>query len=195
MNETDLEKGRKAERIVEDLFREAGFNVIKYGYENTVPELTPRNNGSIIKGKAGDYIRHQPDFIVVNNHNEAFFVEVKFRSKYILPDREIFPYPNCFVVLLDKKYIQAQSTYYLFNKNRNFERLNEMPPFKSISSVLIGKYVQRLRRELGDETLGKQIKGKLIKKLFGEDIVKPKTAPVKVIRKKRRRFSKIRYRK
>lgn len=188
MDRNDLEAGRKAERIVEDLFREAGFKVVKYGYEYTVPELTPKNFGSLIKGRAGDYIRHQPDFIIVNPYGEAFFVEVKFRSSYIQPEREIFPYPNCYVILLDKNFIHSQSTYYLFNKHQDFYRLNDMPPFKNISSELIYKYVKRLRRELGDETLGKQIKEKIIKTIFGEEIKKPKAEAVTVIREERRHF-------
>ncbi|MFC1742293.1 hypothetical protein ACFL3V_07195, partial [Nanoarchaeota archaeon] len=73
-----MTKGKKAEKLIADLFKEAGFKVIKYGYEHTVKELADRYN--LIKGPAAQYIRHQPDFIVVNKKNEAFFIEVKHRS-------------------------------------------------------------------------------------------------------------------
>ena len=74
-----MQKGKLAENIVKDMFKEAGFKVINQGYEYTVPALVDRYNP--IQGKATEYIRHQPDFIVVNKRNEAFFVEVKFRTE------------------------------------------------------------------------------------------------------------------
>ena len=157
-----MEKGRTAERIVANLFKEAGFKVYKYGYEYTLPKLADRTNP--IKGRAAEYIRHQPDFIVVNGGNEAFFVEVKFRSSQIVPDKEIFPYPNCYVVLLTKDYILAQSTRYLFDKGAHFAPIVMMPPFSNIPRTILMKYVSKVRRELGDETISGQVLGKLVSK-------------------------------
>jgi hypothetical protein len=167
------EKGRKAEKIVGDLFKEAGFKVVKYGYEYTVPELTYEKNGNkVIKGKAAEYIRHQPDFIVVNDMNEAFFIEVKHRSSQIFPDKDIFPYPNCYVVLLTKDFILAQSTSKLFSQKESFEYLTNMPPFKNIPKDLILKYIKKLRRTLGDESLKGQLLEKWIKKITGKSLIK-----------------------
>ncbi len=175
-----MEKGRAAEKIVSDLFEEAGFKVIKYGYEYTVRELADKSN--LIQGKAAEYIRHQPDFIVVNKRNEAFFVEVKHRSKTIMPDREIFNYPNCYVVLLTKGHILAQSTKFLFQKRVTFGLLTDMPPFSSIPPSLIEKYILRIRRELGDDTLVEQFMGAFIAKLTNRNLPLKPADRVNIIR-------------
>lgn len=51
-------KGLKAEKIVADMFKEAGYEVVKYGYEYTTPQLTKKKRGRTIKGKVGHFIRH-----------------------------------------------------------------------------------------------------------------------------------------
>lgn len=171
-----LMKGQKAERIVAGLFREAGFEVINYGYEHTVPELLPERQDGVIKGKAAEYIRHQPDFVVVDKDNNAFFVEVKFRASEINPKKEIFPYPNCYVVLLTKDYILAQSTTNIFKSKGKlrFRYLNSFRPFKKISNQLIYKYTLKTRRALGEETWHGQQIARLFKKHTNHTIVRPK---------------------
>lgn len=184
-------KGLIAENIVRDMFLEAGFEVIHYGYEYTLPKLTKRAK---IEGKAGEYIRHQPDFIVINKSNEAFFVEVKFRSYKIDIDKEIFPYPNCYIVLLTKDYILAQSTRYLFKKSYNFMPITRMPPFKEIPSKVIYKYVRKVRRQLGDDTLSQQVLGSIVKKFTNLELVEKPSKGIKVIKPLKKRFRKRRYR-
>jgi len=174
-----MQKGKIAEKIVGDMFKEAGFKVVKYGYEHTVKTLADKNN--LIKGRAADYIRHQPDFIVVNKNNEAFFVEVKHRSKAIMPSREIFPYPNCYVVLLTKGAILAQSTHFLFNKRASFGLLVDMPPFKDIPFPIIEKYIMKLRRQLGDDTLVKQFMGKLVERMTNRTLPVKPADPITII--------------
>jgi hypothetical protein len=164
-------KGLKAEKIVGDMFKEAGYEVVKYGYEHTVPELTRKKRGRTIKGKVGEFIRHQPDFIIVNDNDQAFFIEVKFRSNYIKPERDIYPYPNCFVILLDKNYIYAQSTNYLFNRGGDFIYLRHFPMFRSVTEKIIDKYEKKLQRVLGDDTWAKQKGADAIKSLTGRKLV------------------------
>ncbi len=190
-----MQKGKKAEKIVSDMFKEAGFKVVKYGYEYTVSELADRNN--LIKGRAAEYIRHQPDFIIVNKENEAFFIEVKFRSTKIVPEKDIFPYPNCYVVLLSKSFILAQSTKYLFQYGARFQPITKLPPFKDIPYTIIKKYVDRVRRDLGDDTLSSQLLGKLVENYTNLDVKRKTTPIIQVIKKhkrKKKRYSK-RYRK
>jgi len=183
----NMRKGKIAEKIVEGMFKEAGFKVIRYGYEYTVPELADKSN--LINGKAGKYIRHQPDFIVVNGRNEAFFVEVKHRSKKIIPEKEIFPYPNCYVLLLTKRAILAQSTNYLFSRKENFKLITDMPPFKNIPKTIIMKYVKKLRRLLGDETLTGQFIEKYVEKLTRKKLQEP-IDDFEVIRERRKKRGK-----
>jgi hypothetical protein len=168
----NMEKGKTAEKIIENMFKEAGFKVIKYGYEYTVPGLADGRNP--IQGLASQYIRHQPDFIVVNKRNEAFFVEVKFRTEGILKNKDLFPYPNCYVLLLTRDMIMAQSTKYLYKRGVNFQNITKMPPFAKIPYDIIDKYVKKLRRTLGDETfIGQKVEG-IVKKITGKKMQGPK---------------------
>jgi len=75
-----LIKGKIAEVIFQQMFCEAGgYNVIPFGYENIIPELSQYKGES--KGVA-DSIRHAPDFALIsNNKKEVCLVEVKFRRK------------------------------------------------------------------------------------------------------------------
>ncbi len=157
-----MQKGKTAENIVKEMFESAGFKVIRYGYEHTVPSLADKEN--LITGRASDYIRHQPDLIVVNEHNEAFFVEVKFRS-YKIADREIFNYPNCYVILLTKYGIYAQSTRFIHKIGSPFVHLNKMPPFRNIPQSIIETSEWKLRRKLGNETLISQLGEMVVEKI------------------------------
>ena len=175
MNTENFANGKIAEKIVRDLFVEAGFKVINYGYEYTVPELADRNN--LIKGPSANFIRHQPDFIVVNDKNEAFFVEVKFRKQGKIKKEHMFNYPSAYVVFLTQDFILAQSLKNIYREGDNFNLLNRITPFSKIPNSLIYKYVRIVRRKLGKETLTGQmvekLAEKLVKKKFWNEITKP----------------------
>jgi len=107
MIEDNLVKGKKAEKIVEQMFRESRFKVIKAGYENTFKELADRFN--LIQGPAAKYIRHHPDFIVVDKFNNAYLIEVKYRRFGIINQEDMFNYPETQVILLTKDSMHCQS--------------------------------------------------------------------------------------
>ena len=167
-----MQIGKTAERIVQELFEKAGFKVIKYGYEYTVPRLANRKKKII--GEAANYIRHQPDFIVVNNKNEAFFVEVKFRSGGIIKKEHMFNYPSCYVVFLTTEFILGQRLDKIYKYGDNFEMLNSLAPFKNIPSKLIAKYVNKTRRILGNESLFGQWTTKIFEKITKRKLRVPK---------------------
>lgn len=77
----DLIKGRIAETIFEQMFRESGrLTILKFGYENTSPELAQFQH-RLKNKKILDKIRHAPDFLLITeDKTEAYFIEVKFRS-------------------------------------------------------------------------------------------------------------------
>ena len=79
----ELLKGRIAETIFEQMFGEAGcFTILKFGYENILPEIAHHQN--FINGKQTlEIIRRAPDFAVIDNHskkNQVFLIEVKFQK-------------------------------------------------------------------------------------------------------------------
>jgi len=79
----DLIKGKIAEVIFEQMFREAGeYTVIPFGYENIVPELTQCKKFSKAQ-KVIDNIRHSPDFVLISQSKESvYLVEVKYSSEF-----------------------------------------------------------------------------------------------------------------
>lgn len=179
MKQDTMEIGRTAEKIVEDLFEEAGFEVIPYGYEYLLPKLANKNN--LIKGMAADYIRHQPDFIVINKKNEAVFVEVKFRKTAQIKKEHLFDYPKTYLIFLTPRYIYSQNLSDLREKKEKLVYLNEVEPFKEIPPKLIWKYVKKVRRLLGQETLKGQILEEFIETHVGKRFQQPKEIEPEII--------------
>ncbi len=78
----DLIKGKIAEEIFEQMFREKGaFTVIPFGYEKTVPELINCGKSDNAK-KVKKNISSSPDFILISQNKESvYLVEVKYLAK------------------------------------------------------------------------------------------------------------------
>ncbi len=78
----DLIKGKIAEVIFEQMFREAGeFTILRLGYEYTTPELAQYQNLIRIK-RVLENLRHTPDFALISHDkSRVFIVEVKYRTK------------------------------------------------------------------------------------------------------------------
>ncbi|MFH1065000.1 MAG: hypothetical protein V1734_00655 [Nanoarchaeota archaeon] len=104
-------KGRIAETLIEELFLSLGFNVFRYGMENTVPGVMKLLKG--VRSDVADTIRKMPDFVIQSpKTNEVFFVEVKFRAdgKFLFKDiPEDYPFENAFFVVVSKKHIKCLS--------------------------------------------------------------------------------------
>lgn len=87
----NLVKGRIAETIFEQMFRDAGcFTILAFGYENVLPELAHRQN-EINFAETMEIIRRAPDFAVIDNKShDVHLVEVKYmanpKSEWILRD-------------------------------------------------------------------------------------------------------------
>lgn len=104
-------KGRIAETIVEQLFISLGFQVFKYGMENSIPGITDLLKG--VRGDVAKNIRQMPDLVVFKN-GEAHFIEVKFRKNGRLALKDIekygdYPFENALFVLLSPKHIKCIS--------------------------------------------------------------------------------------
>lgn len=75
----DLIKGRIAEVIFEQMFRESGqFTILRFGYEYTMPELAQYRR--TLKKEVVEDISNAPDFALISqSKKELYLVEVKFR--------------------------------------------------------------------------------------------------------------------
>ncbi len=102
-------KGRIAETLIQELFLTLGYNVFRYGMENTIPGIMELLKGS--HSEVALQIRKMPDFVIQNPHTKEFyFVEVKFRTseKFNFKDLDKnYPYENVYIVLVSKKHIKC----------------------------------------------------------------------------------------
>jgi hypothetical protein len=75
----NLIKGKIAEIIFDQMFRTTRqFDIIPFGYENTLPELAQYNEDLEVQ-KVLENIKHSPDFVLISrNKRQAFLVEVKY---------------------------------------------------------------------------------------------------------------------
>ena len=102
-------KGRIAETLIQELFLSLGYNVFRYGMENTIPGIM-----ELLKGVRSDValeIRRMPDFVMQNpKTKDVHFVEVKFRASGEFRYKDLpvnYPYENAFIVLVSKKHIKC----------------------------------------------------------------------------------------
>ena len=100
-------KGRIAETLIEELFLSLGWNVFRYGMENTVPGIMKLLKG--IKSEVAETIRKMPDFVIQNPRtDEVFFIEVKFRAseeyslRNVEEDYKEYPFEMLFLLLYPK---------------------------------------------------------------------------------------------
>jgi len=104
-------KGRIAEALIEELFLALGYNVFRYGMENTVPGIMELLKG--VKSDVAKNIRRMPDFVVQHPHRkDVFFVEVKFRAEEIFSRKDLakdYPFTNCYFIIVSKKHIKCIS--------------------------------------------------------------------------------------
>ena len=80
-------KGRMAETLFEELMRQSGNIVYRFGYEAIMQNLSQLEGSFDRNSEVGEKIRAIPDFIVIDKNGEPSFVEVKFRWK---PDEEVY---------------------------------------------------------------------------------------------------------
>lgn len=107
----NLIKGRIAETIIEELFLSLGFQVFKYGMENTIPGIMDLLKG--VKDDVAMEIKRMPDLVVYKD-GQANFIEVKFRASGEFKLKDIdkkgdYPYQNALIVLVSKKHIKCIS--------------------------------------------------------------------------------------
>lgn len=102
-------KGRIAETLIQELFLSLGYNVFRYGMENTIPGIMELLKG--VRSDVAQEIRRMPDFVMQNpKTKDVYFVEVKFRAteEFRLKDLpKNYPYENAYIILVSKKHIKC----------------------------------------------------------------------------------------
>ena len=102
-------KGRIAETLIQELFLSLGYNVFRYGMENTIPGIMELLKG--VRSEVAQDIRQMPDFVMQNpKSKDVYFVEVKFRASEQLSLKDLgknYPYENAYIILVSKKHIKC----------------------------------------------------------------------------------------
>lgn len=102
-------KGRIAETLIQELFLSLGYNVFRYGMENTIPGIMELLKG--VRSDVAQEIRRMPDFVMQNpKTKEVYFVEVKFRASEEFTIKNLpknYPYENAYIILVSKKHIKC----------------------------------------------------------------------------------------
>lgn len=102
-------KGRIAETLIQELFLSLGYNVFRYGMENTIPGIMELLKG--VRSDVAQEIRRMPDFVIQEPKKKAvYFIEVKFRASGEFKLKDLpknYPYENAFIILVSKKHIKC----------------------------------------------------------------------------------------
>lgn len=102
-------KGRIAETLIQELFLSLGYNVFRYGMENTIPGIMELLKG--VRSDVAQEIRRMPDFVMQNpKTKDVYFVEVKFRASEEFSLKHLpknYPYENAYIIVVSKKHIKC----------------------------------------------------------------------------------------
>lgn len=102
-------KGRIAETLIQELFLSLGYNVFRYGMENTIPGIMELLKG--VRSDVAQEIRRMPDFVMQNpKTKDVYFVEVKFRANGEFRFKDLpkdYPYTNAYIILVSKRHIKC----------------------------------------------------------------------------------------
>ena len=121
-----------------------GYKVVRFGYENIMPELANKNN--LIKGRVSDEIRSMPDFVVVDKKNNyAYYLEVKYRENNNFKIDPDYLFDDAFIVLVGPNRIKIQMAKKLKDGD-NFQYLHKCSYFKSINKDIVCEYVKLLAK-------------------------------------------------
>ncbi|HEY4786932.1 MAG TPA: hypothetical protein VIH57_12830 [Bacteroidales bacterium] len=110
-------KGRIAETLIQELFLSLGYNVFRYGMENTIPGIMELLKG--VRSDVAQEIRRMPDFVMQNpKTKDVYFVEVKFRANGEFTKKDLpknYPYHNAYIIVVSKKHIKCLNVSELMN--------------------------------------------------------------------------------
>lgn len=137
MNPENMLKGRIAETLVEELLRQSGNIVYRFGYEAIVQNLTQLEESFDRNSEVGERIKVMPDFIVIDKRGSPVFLEVKFRRK---PE------------LHKDDYEKFEKINKLWSAKIIFVNCWEQPYFRVSDPPYIDKYKNLIQRPLLQET-------------------------------------------
>jgi len=151
-------KGRIAEAIVEELLRACGNQVYRFGYESILQNLVQNGSRFDRHTANGEQLRSIPDFVVITDAGQSFFVEVKFRadpawlikSPLLKPLREYWM-AKLILVTTAKPHFRVVDPQSLFQDQFSFEGL-ENDPDLGVTARVVNKCERLVVRFLTNGT-------------------------------------------
>lgn len=115
-NPENMIKKAISETIAEEIFRDLGFYVLKFGQENTINPLIQLEK--FVKGCEGNFklknwkdpseeinfLKKMPDFVLIDKEGNTFFLEVKFSRRGQLNESRIEVwevYPKTMILVIN----------------------------------------------------------------------------------------------
>ena len=146
-NPENMVKARIAETIVEEMFRTAGYQVYRFGYESVLQNLVQTKNRIYKKDGVGQVVASMPDLLVVKERKPDF-IEVKYRKDGKLDRKKlkswaegrillVFPFEPFFKISKVKDFIETGKMYEL-DKDR----------FIPINKKIIDKFIPLIKKYL-----------------------------------------------
>ena len=146
----EMLKGRIAEAIVEEMFKEAGYMVYRFGYEAIIQNLsnipTP-----LKKTPAGRKILSMPDFIIIKDMAPDF-LEVKYRAGDPRPEDSEYlreSWPEAKILFVCKKEPHFRIARVIDFVDHNYLFPLEQDKYSEITPELIKKYSKQVIASYG----------------------------------------------
>jgi hypothetical protein len=148
----EMLKGRIAEVIVEEMLKEAGYQVYRFGYEwiiqNLPLDLPLKNTTKNVKK-----IRNMPDFIVIDRDGFAEFIEVKFRNARPKDKQEFKDlaeaWPECKILFVFKTKPHFQIANICDFVDNDFLFRLEEDKYMKIREDIVKKYDEKVNKSYG----------------------------------------------
>lgn len=149
MDPENVLKGRMAESLVEELLKQCGNKVYRFGYEAVLQNLTQLEESFERESEMGQRITSIPDFIVVSK-KKISLVEVKFRTDLTLLEKDVkklkiveeFWQAKIIWVTLNKPYFRVSSPPYFNEKGKLRWRPLENDSLFGVSSKTLKSFNQ-----------------------------------------------------
>jgi len=127
-------KGRVAEAIIEELLKDSGNDVYRFGYESILQNLVQRGSNFDRSNKNAHQVKSIPDFVVLNSEGNNFFLEVKFRTdpEWLRRDQFLrrtteYWQPKLILVTVVKPYFRIVTPESLLDECCSYEPLETDP--------------------------------------------------------------------
>lgn len=149
-NPENMIKARIAETIVEEMFREQGYQVYRFGYESVLQNLVQTKNKIDKEDEVGNVVAHMPDLLVVKE-GMPDFIEVKYRKSGKLDPKKIQTW-NIGRILL----VSSFPPYFQISRAEEFIKTRKMydltkDHFVPISEKIISKFIPLINKYLKEE--------------------------------------------